>query len=114
MSEPKNMNKNMKTMRAITGVLAAVIGMVTVAATTSSCDTVDAAFDCQQVCTRYKDCYDSNYDVGKCRDRCRADAEDDAAKRQKADDCEACIGDKSCLSATFSCATQCAGVVGPQ
>ncbi|MEA2701127.1 MAG: hypothetical protein QOI66_5398 [Myxococcales bacterium] len=103
--------KKVKKMGVITGVLAAVIGIVSVVAGTSSCDSVDAAFDCQAVCSRYRDCYDSTYDVGKCRDNCRTNADNDAAKRQKADDCEACIGDKSCLSATFSCAAACAGVV---
>ena len=69
------------------------------------------AFDCEAVCTRYRDCYDSSYDVGACRDRCRANAEKDSTVRAKADACESCIGDMSCLSATFNCAQDCSAIV---
>lgn len=84
---------------------------LTAVAPVFSCDSVETAYDCQNVCARYRDCYNANYDVGMCRDRCRANAEDDATKRAKADACESCIGDKSCLSATFSCAADCSAIV---
>src|SRR4051794_72971 len=45
----------------------------------TSCDTVDEAFDCQAVCSRYRDCYDANYDVGQCRANCRARAANDSS-----------------------------------
>jgi len=74
----------------------------------------DAAFDCQAVCSRYADCYDPNYDVGKCRERCRAASANDPEIRSKAGQCEACIGDKSCISATFACGVTCGAIVpGP-
>jgi hypothetical protein len=76
-----------------------------------SCDTVDAAFDCEAVCSRYRDCYDANYDVGHCRSQCRTASANDPTVRQKADTCEACIGDRSCLSATFVCGSDCAAIV---
>lgn len=76
-----------------------------------ACDSVKAAFDCQDVCSRYKSCFDSNYDVGACRDRCRSKAENDNTWQNKAAACSSCIDDKSCASATFSCATDCAGIV---
>ena len=88
--------------------VAAALGAVAPAV---SCNSVETAFDCQDVCSRYRDCYDANYDVGACRDRCRENAEDSAAKRAKADACESCIGDKSCLSATFSCAGDCSSIL---
>lgn len=81
------------------------------AAGVSSCDAADEAFDCQQVCSRYHDCYDQSYDVGKCRDSCRARAANDPSVKQAADTCEACIGDKSCLSATFECGGSCSNIV---
>jgi hypothetical protein len=77
----------------------------------TSCGETDRFFDCQSVCSRYKTCFDSNYDVGACRSRCRDKAEADSAFQQKADACESCIDDKSCTEATFKCGTQCAGVV---
>jgi hypothetical protein len=76
------------------------------------CDSVDAAFDCQRVCQRYHDCYDTNYDVDHCRSQCRTRSANDPTVRNKADACEACIGDMSCLSATFNCGTTC-GVIVP-
>jgi hypothetical protein len=71
----------------------------------------ETAFDCDRVCTRYKDCYDASYDVGACRDRCRSNAEKDATVKAKADACEECIGDMSCLSATFNCSQDCSAIV---
>jgi len=77
----------------------------------TSCDSVDTAFDCESVCSRYRDCYDSGYDVDGCRQRCRNASENNSSIRQDADQCEACIGDKSCLSATFNCALDCGAIV---
>ena len=76
-----------------------------------ACDDAETAFDCHQVCSRYQSCYDGQYDVSACRDRCRNSAKNDKSVKDKADACESCIGDKSCLSATFSCATDCVGIV---
>lgn len=76
-----------------------------------SCDSAKAAFDCQEVCSRYQSCFDSDYDVSECRSRCRDKAEDDKDWQNKASDCAACIDDKSCSSATFSCAADCVGIV---
>jgi hypothetical protein len=70
------------------------------------CGDVEQAFDCNSVCNKYQSCFNKDYDVGKCRDKCR-----DKISKDKADSCESCINDKSCASATFSCATECAGIV---
>jgi hypothetical protein len=75
------------------------------------CDSVQEAFDCQQVCERYRDCYDSSYDVGACEDRCRTNAANDPTVQQDAATCESCIGDKSRLSATFNCGSSCGAIV---
>lgn len=77
----------------------------------NGCGTADNLFDCQAVCTRYRDCFKSDYDVGKCRDQCRSRSEADPSVRMAADQCQACIDDKSCASATFSCAASCGNIV---
>ncbi len=91
--------------------LTGLLGAFLIAATFLSCDAADEAFDCQSVCQRYHDCYDQGYDVGKCRDTCRARAAHDDSVKQAADTCESCIGDKSCLSATFQCGSSCSAIV---
>jgi hypothetical protein len=77
----------------------------------AGCDAADTAFDCQSVCSRYRDCFNKDYDVSKCRSDCRDKAKNDSTYEKKADDCAACIDDRSCTSATFSCAIPCAGIV---
>jgi hypothetical protein len=54
----------------------AVLGALA-AGTSIGCDGGQAAFDCQQVCERYRDSYDSSYDVGGCEDRCSTSAPGD-------------------------------------
>jgi len=92
---------------------AAFMGALVATATTlaNGCGTADEVFDCQSVCSRYRDCYDSGYDVDGCRSRCRTASENNPSIRQDADQCESCIGDKSCLSATFNCAGSCSSIV---
>jgi len=82
------------------------------AATGSGCG-AKTAFDCHAICQKYHDCYDNDYDVGKCSDSCRDKAFSDDKYEDKANACASCIGDKSCVGSTFSCPTECAGVVGP-
>jgi hypothetical protein len=77
----------------------------------AGCGEAETAFDCQAACSRYSDCYDPDYNVGACRDRCRTAAKNDPDIKRAADECEACIGDRSCLSATFSCATSCGAIL---
>ena len=77
----------------------------------AACDAVDSAFDCQAACSKYKDCFQTDYNVGQCRDNCRQQASNDDSFRHKADVCEACIDGQSCAAATFSCTADCAGIV---
>ena len=76
-----------------------------------SCDSIDTAFDCESVCSRYRDCYDANYNVDACRANCRTRAANDSSVKAAADTCEACIDDMSCVSATFNCASSCGAIV---
>lgn len=77
----------------------------------ASCDEADKLFDCESVCSRYKDCFDSGYDVGKCRSTCKDKADADKTWQQKADNCESCISGKSCTAGAFACGVECAGIV---
>ncbi len=82
---------------------------VAFAITAPACSSVDEAYDCNQICNKYKDCFDANYDASECASDCRASADDDSYAA-KAEDCESCIDDRSCAG-TFACAGECAGIV---
>ena len=84
-------------------VLASVVGV--------NCDAVNTAFDCQAVCSRYRDCFNSSYDVDSCRNRCRTRAASDPSVKGAADTCEACIGDKSCAADVVTCSGSCSAIV---
>ena len=62
---------------------------------------------CSDVCQRYADCFDANYDVEGCVDRCTNDATADEEKEERLEVCQACIDERSCASAVFSCTTEC-------
>lgn len=94
----------MKTTALIGFAFAAMLGL-------TACDNIDNAFDCSAICDKYHDCYDNNYDRSDCYDRCRDDSKHSDSFRKAADACEACIDDKSCLDTTFSCGSQCSGIV---
>lgn len=72
---------------------------------------VDTAIDCQGICERYASCFDSKYDVSGCASRCRTNAGREADFRRKADMCNACISERSCVAATFACVSECVSVV---
>ncbi len=101
----------MSELKKVTAFLVGAFGLLSFSVLAVNCDSVETAFDCQQVCTRYRDCYDSSYDVDSCRSSCRSRAANDPSVKQAADTCDACIGDMSCLSATFNCAGSCSNIV---
>ena len=72
---------------------------------------VESAIDCNGICSRYASCFDKGYDTDACASRCRASARDDTDFRHKADSCNLCITERSCVAATFACVTQCVSVV---
>lgn len=76
-----------------------------------ACQPIDAAFDCDTICTRYKDCFDGSYNVETCASRCRANAKSTNDFYNTVNRCEACIDDRACASATFSCGSDCGQVV---
>ena len=80
-------------------------------ATTGCTDEIDRITDCQDICSRYADCFDDSYDVEGCRNECKNEAADSENFDQRVDNCENCLDDRSCSSAAFGCATECAGIV---
>lgn len=72
---------------------------------------IDSAIDCSGICQRYASCFSSTYDVDACAARCRQSAASDVDFRRKADTCNACISERSCVQATFACVSECVSVV---
>jgi hypothetical protein len=91
--------------------LLAIAAVLFAGLTQANCGAISTAIDCHSICSRYSDCYDSKYDVSACESRCRGHAADDANYNRTASECSACIGDRACASATFSCSGQCSSVV---
>ncbi len=74
-------------------------------------DEVTNTVNCSSVCKRYADCFEADYDVEGCTDRCEDMADASESREQQLESCNACIDDRSCASATFNCSTECAGVI---
>lgn len=77
----------------------------------SAADEISNTVDCHQVCQRYKDCFNADYDVEGCTDKCEDSADDSAARERKLEMCDSCIDDRSCNDAAFNCADECLGIV---
>ena len=80
-------------------------------ACSSTVDAVTNTVDCHSVCKRYSDCFNADYDVNGCTDKCENSADDSATRQRKLKSCSDCIDDRSCTSATFNCADNCVGIV---
>ena len=74
-------------------------------------DEIEAEIDCNGICQRYADCFDDDYDVSACQDRCEDDVDQGEISLAEVDQCENCIDDRSCAEGTLSCATECVGIV---
>lgn len=72
---------------------------------------IENEIDCQAICERYSDCFDADYDVSSCQDRCENDVDRGELTFDEVDACSDCIDDRSCASGTLSCATECVGIV---
>jgi hypothetical protein len=77
----------------------------------STVDSVTNSIDCHTVCKRYADCFNADYDVDGCTDKCENRAGTDEDHQRQLSACDACIGDRSCTSTTFNCADDCVGIV---
>ena len=72
-------------------------------------ETVDESMDCAEICDRYKECFDDNYDVDRCEDSCDSRADDPDHEDQE-EACSNCIEGQSCTS-SFDCVDEFAGIV---
>jgi hypothetical protein len=91
-------------MRQIFLAVAAVCSVVGFVA----CSDADEAIDCHKICEEYRDCYNDDYDVDACEDRCDNVSNDN---NDRADECERCFDDTSCTEQAFSCQNECAGII---
>lgn len=85
--------------------------MLAFAVTSTGCDSADRVYDCASICSKYEECINDDYDVSACTSKCEDMADNNEAFEDKADDCQACIDDRSCAGAVFGCASECAGIV---
>jgi hypothetical protein len=74
-------------------------------------DEIEAEIDCRSICQRYSDCFDDDYDVSACQDRCEDDIDQGELEQSDVDECDNCIDEASCAGDALSCATQCVGIV---
>lgn len=89
----------------------ALLGFLVLGASSIGCTAIDRETDCQSICSRYRDCINTDYNVSSCQDRCVARAERNDEKDNDVDICNACIDNRSCTSATFNCLSECSGIV---
>jgi hypothetical protein len=92
----------------LVGVACLVLGSE-ISACSDSVEAVDQFTDCMDICNRYADCIDSDYDVGKCEDRCRD--KDFKNDNNVVDKCENCLDNKSCTNSVFACGAECSSIV---
>jgi hypothetical protein len=86
------------------------LGTAALCATLAACDGTDEVTNritCNDVCSRYAECFDSDYDVDACVNRCEDDATPDEEKEAELEECDACIDDESCTAAVFECTAEC-------
>jgi hypothetical protein len=92
--------------------LAAVLAFV---AGASGCDdNTDTLFtgnNCDDACSRYAACYDTNFDVNACTDRCEASLDNNTFSAEVSDSCLDCIGDSACNTPTYTCSAACNAII---
>jgi len=87
--------------------LAAIVSFVGA----GGCDETQNAFNCSDLCNRYQDCFDKNYDANACSIRCQDSANDSQNFDERANSCQNCLNENSCAQATtFNCPS-CVGIV---
>ncbi|MDQ3034863.1 MAG: hypothetical protein M3Y87_20805 [Myxococcota bacterium] len=99
-------------MRALRpGLILALFSFALALGCSNPVDEIDEEVDCANVCDRYRDCYDASYDTGACRDRCGTMTDAASGDPHAADACDACLDDRSCIEATFTCTSECSGIL---
>jgi hypothetical protein len=70
--------------------------------------------DCATVCQSYAACFDDDYDVAGCRERCAEKSGADNGGEEfthQVNLCEACIDDQDCVADLFGCGSDCDGII---
>jgi hypothetical protein len=91
-------------------ILGAALAAIVTFVGAGGCDETQNAFNCTDLCNRYQDCFDQNYDVSACSSRCQNLANDSQNFDERANSCQNCMNDNSCAGAALTCPS-CAGIV---
>ncbi len=71
-------------------------------------DKIENHIDCAMICGRYQECVDADYDADGCEDRCEAMSDPETGSDPNgANECEACLDNRSCVESVFPCAAEC-------
>ena len=79
------------------------------ASCSDAADDIDQFSDCIEICGRYQECFDEDYDTDACADRC--EAMDRRNDQTEIDQCDNCLDDRSCAESVFPCALECSDIV---
>lgn len=66
--------------------------------------------DCDAICSRYRSCFDSEYPVADCNNRCSA-ARNDRYFAADTENCRSCFFGRSCNAADYTCSAACDWIV---
>lgn len=78
---------------------------------TPACQELASGVDCSLICDKQHDCFESNLNEGRCRDRCNDRAGDDDRFERRASDCSDCIlKNDDCSELVDRCGSVCAPV----
>jgi hypothetical protein len=86
--------------------LAAIVSFVGA----GGCDETQNAYNCSDLCNRYRDCFDQTYDTSACSSRCQTQANNSQNFDERANSCQNCLNENSCAGAALTCPS-CAGIV---
>jgi hypothetical protein len=84
-----------------------VAGLFVLSSAGCSTDEIENRITCADVCNRYQECFDDDYDVSACVDRCEDEATANEQKERRLEACDDCMDNESCVSAVFECGTAC-------
>lgn len=91
--------------------LIALLGIgLTFAGCSDAEDVITSAPECTDVCDRFQDCFDDDFDVVGCAQDCTDAAIDDEEFQDRVEECNACV-DRTCDAEEFTCTAVCAGIV---
>src|SRR5262245_41246551 len=68
--------------------LAAIVGF---AAGAGGCDEAQNAWNCSDLCNRYRDCFNHDFDTGACSSRCQSLANNHQIQDERANACQDCM-----------------------